>query len=300
MDLFSMQCFLSAAESLNLSKAALQMHITQPAMSIQMKKLEKEIGAILFERDARKMRLTPAGQLVQKSFTSILGTYNVMLWQARSLNQEKRRLRIGYHGPSDWAGILGLFRRFLRENPDVRICIQSAEFGELVKKTEEGQLDLAFLETDDIEGRDTLRWTPLFDDYGSFAVSREHPLANRKQVSPEELQDQTIYFNLRPSASMQNIFRKMLQSGIAAEKLVCVEGTETAIALALSYGGLAAVPRTFKTGANPQIVYIDNASPLVHMDFCLAWRAENETEPVQRFIRCCQEYSWPKEKAQTP
>ena len=105
MDLFSMQCFLSAAESLNLSKAALQMHITQPAMSIQMKKLEKEIGAILFERDARKMRLTPAGQLVQKSFTSILGTYNVMLWQARSLNQEKRRLRIGYHGPSDWAGI---------------------------------------------------------------------------------------------------------------------------------------------------------------------------------------------------
>ena len=61
MDLFSMQCFLSAAEHLNLSKAAVEMHITQPAMSAQIKKLEQEIGASLFERDSRRLVLSPAG-----------------------------------------------------------------------------------------------------------------------------------------------------------------------------------------------------------------------------------------------
>ena len=98
MELFSMQCFLSAAGNLNLSKAAIQMNITQPAMSIQIKKLEKEIGVSLFERDSRKIRLTPAGEVVEKTFASIIGSYNVMLWQVRSLEQGRQCLRIGYHG----------------------------------------------------------------------------------------------------------------------------------------------------------------------------------------------------------
>lgn len=293
MELFSMQCFLSAAEHLNLSKAAVQMNITQPAMSVQIKKLEKEIGVSLFERSSHKMRLTPAGQVVRKSFTSIIGSYNVMLWQARSLEEKVQCLRVGYHGPSDWAGILGLLKGFMQENPDVRVTIQSMEFGELARKLEEGGLDLAFLETSDVEGRELLQWIPVFDDYGCFAVSRDHPLSGRRKVWPEEIQDQTVYFNLRNSASMQSIFHRLLESGIAPEKLVCVEGTETAIALAVAYGGMAAVPMTFKTDQNPQIAYVDNASPVVHLNFCLAWRRNNETEPLRRFVRSCRDYRWP-------
>lgn len=296
MELFSMECFLSAAENLNLSKAAAQMNITQPAMSIQIKKLEREIGVCLFERDSRKMRLTPAGEVVEKTFTSIIGSYNVMLWQVRSLEKEKHCLRVGYHGPSGWAGVTGLFKEFLQQNPDVGIRIQRAEFGELAKQLEEGCLDLAFLEVSDVEGRNVLRWQPLFDDYGCFAMSGEHPLAGFKQLSPEQIKDQTVYFNLRDSVSMQTIFHKLRRSGIEAEKLVCVEGTETAIAQALAYHGLAAVPMTFKTKENPQIVYVDNLSSIVHLRFCLAWRKDNETEPLRRFVACSQAYRWPEMK----
>ncbi len=297
MELFSMQCFLSAAGNLNLSKAAIQMNITQPAMSIQIKKLEKEIGVSLFERDSRKIRLTPAGEVVEKTFASIIGSYNVMLWQVRSLEQGRQCLRIGYHGPSGWAGVTGLFKDFLQKNPDAGIQIQRAEFGELADKLEEGCLDLAFVETSDVEGRDILKQVFLFDDYGCFAMSREHPLAGFKQVSPEQIQDQTVYFNLRNSLSMQNIFHKLRRSGIMAEKLVCVEGTETAVAQALAYGGLAAVPMTFKTNENPQIVYVDNLSPIVHMKFCLAWRKDNETETLKGFVNGCQAYGWPRMEA---
>lgn len=294
MDLFSMQCFLSAAETLNLSRAAVKMNITQPAMSIQIKKLEKEIGVTLFERGSRKMILTPAGQVARKAFTSIIGTYNTMLWQAKALEDETKCLRIGYHGPSDWAGIQGLFHRFLQENQGIRVSIQSAEFGELAKKLEEGQLDLAFLETSDLVDREALQWVPLFDDYGCFAVAKDHPFADRKQVTPEEISQQKVYFNLRNSASMQGIFHKLIQSGITPENLVCVEGTGTSMALAIAYGGMAALPMTFKSGENPRVSYVDNSSPVVHMRFGLAWRKDNETEPLRTFVRYSEAYNWPR------
>ena len=134
---------------------------------------------------------------------------------------------------------------------------------------------------------------PLFDDYGCFAVAQDHPLAGREQVSSEEIREQKVYFNLRNSVSMQEIFHKLIRSGIAPENLVCVEGTGTSVALALAYGGMAALPRTFKTMDYPGTVYVDNESPVVHMYFGLAWRRDNETEPVKRFADCCAGYSWP-------
>lgn len=293
MDLFSMQCFLSVAENLNLSKAAMQMNITQPAMSVQMKKLEKEIGATLFERSSRKWILTPAGQMVRKTFASMIGAYNVLLWQVKVLDADAKCLRIGYHGPSDWAGILGLFHLFLQENPGIRITIHQGEFGELAKKLERGELDLAFLETSDLEERDILKWVPLFDDYGCFAVAKEHPLAGKKRVEPKEIENQKIYFNLRSSASMQSIFRKLIQSGIDPDNLICVEGTGTSVALALAYGGMAALPMNFKEG-NSQAVYVDYSSPVVHMYFGLAWRKDNEMKELKQFVHYSQNYEWPQ------
>lgn len=293
MDIFSMQCFLSAAEHLNISKAALQMHITQPAMSMQIKKLEQEIGTSLFERDSRKMRLTPAGQVVQSSFQSIVGTYQTMQWQVKSLEEHRPILRIGYHGPSNWAGILELFQRFIEENPQTRIRIQMGEYAELARLVEEGQLDVAFLESSEYKDYDLIQWEFLFDDYSCFAMSCDHPLADREIITTEDLKDQKVYFNLYKSASMQGIYRKLIQSGIAPENLYCVEDTYTSIVVAAAAGGLAALPITFKESDNDKIVYIDHDSSVVHMRFGLVWRKDNETEALQRFMACCKNFEWP-------
>ena len=292
MDIFSMQCFLSAAENLNLSKAAMQMHITQPAMSIQIKKLEQEIGATLFERDSRKMILTPAGQLVQKHFSSMIGIHNTMLWQVRMMSTEKKCLRIGYHGPSGWAGISGLFEKFLQENLDVRINIQIEESGELAQKVEEGKLDLAILEIGDLENYQDLKCELLFHDYACFGVGKNHRLAGQRKIGLEEIQKEKIYFNMRDSASLQEIYRKMLQAGIKTENLVCVDGTETSIILAVTYNGMAALPITFKE-ENDRLVYLDCKTPMIKMQYGVIWREENRTEELQKFVQYSKEYSWP-------
>ena len=292
MDIFNMQCFLSAAEHLNLSKAATQMHITQPAMSVQIKKLEQEIGVPLFERESRKMILTPAGHVVQKSFQIMIGTYNTMCWQVKSLEKKEQCLRVGYHGPTNWAGITGFFQKFMQEYPQVDISIASGEYGELAQRVRQGKLDVAFLEAAEYKDYESMAWEYLFDDYGSFALNKDHPLAGKSKLTTEDIQGQKVYFNMRNSDSMQELFRKLIQSGIAPEDLVCVEGTTTSIMHAVANGGLAAVPSSFKGNENENVVYLDRDSEIVHMRFGLVWRKDNEPDHLIQFIEEAKKYSW--------
>ncbi len=293
MDIFSMKCFLSAAETLNLSKAAEQMHITQPAMSIQIKKLEQEMGTALFERESRRMVLTPAGQLVQKNFQSMVESYTSMLWRLKSQQERQKSLRVGYHGPADWAGILDLFQRYLREDPETSLTLQNGEYGELAHQVEEGKLDAAILEATDFHEYDSMKWQSLFDDYGCFAMSKDHPLAGREKIYPQDLKDQKVYFNWRDSSSMQAIFRKLIQSGIEPDNLICVEGPITSITYALAYGGLAALPAAFKKLRGDNVAYVDQGNTIVHMRYGVAWRKDRETEALLRFVECCRQHPWP-------
>ena len=295
MDIFSMRCFLSAAEHLNLSKAAVEMHITQPAMSAQIKKLEQEIGASLFERDSRRMILSPAGRIVQKSFASMVGTYEAMRWQVEALEKKEKCLRVGYHGPVNWAGITDFFQSFLREYPQIPIRIVTGEYGELAQKVEQGQLDIAFLEAAEYKNYSSVKWEFLFDDYGAFAMSKDHPLAQKDKITREDLQGQKVYFNLRDSDSMQGIMRKLIQSGIAQENLACVEGTTTSIMLAVANGGLAAVPARFKEKQNPNVVYVDQLDTVVHMRFGLMWKKDQETEQLLQFVQHAKQHAWSAE-----
>ena len=95
--------------------------------------------------------------------------------------------------------------------------------------------------------------------------------------------------------SMQEIFRKLIQSGIAPENLICVEGTTTSIMHAIAGGGLAAVPSSVKTKENENVVYLDRDSEIVHMRFGLVWRKDNEPDHLIRFVEMAKEYPWMKD-----
>lgn len=166
--------------------------------------------------------------------------------------------------------------------------------GELARQVEEGQLDIAFLEASDYGNQEDMAWEWLFDDYSCFAMSEKHPLANHPVINGEDLQGQNVYFNMRNSASMQGIFHKLIQSGIDPDQLICVDGTATSIAFAVAYDGLAALPMTFKEEHKDGVVYIDQASSVVHMQYGLGWRRDNETEALRKFITSAKVYAWPE------
>ena len=72
MKLRQLQFFAAVAEELSFSRAAIKLHVAQPSLSIQIKALEDEVGARLFERDKRHVALTPAGRRFQNRVTTLL------------------------------------------------------------------------------------------------------------------------------------------------------------------------------------------------------------------------------------
>ena len=121
MEIFTMECFLNAADLKSLSKAAVKMCITQPALSMQIKKLETEMNVRLINRSSHSFSLTEEGQMAYQAFSSIVGTYSNLRFRLEQSRNNRKVLRIGYHGPTSWANIPDLFCGF-RNTGDGSLC----------------------------------------------------------------------------------------------------------------------------------------------------------------------------------
>src|SRR5262245_60632104 len=94
MELRQLRYFATVARELNFTRAAEKLRVAQPALSRQIKQLEEELGVTLFERDKRKVRLTPHGESFLTEAQSILSQADLALAHARSGKSEI--LNVGY------------------------------------------------------------------------------------------------------------------------------------------------------------------------------------------------------------
>ena len=114
MDFYRIECFLAAAETGSMTKAAEKMCVTQPAISFQIRELERELQITLFSRESSGIRLTEAGKIMQTGFLHMMDSYRRLLDKALSCQYGKVRLTIGYHGFINWAGIHSFIAVFTR------------------------------------------------------------------------------------------------------------------------------------------------------------------------------------------
>ena len=97
MKLRQLQFFIAVAEELSFSRAAIKLHVAQPSLSTQIKVLEEEVGARLFERDKRHVFLTQAGKRFQQHARSILSLAETAKIEARCAEAgELGTLNVGY------------------------------------------------------------------------------------------------------------------------------------------------------------------------------------------------------------
>lgn len=292
MDLFRIECFLAAAETGNMTRAAERMNITQPAMSFQIRELEKEVQLSLFARDRNGIYLTEAGKVMQSGFRRILESYHRLLEDARASAYGKTHLTIGYHGPLGWAGILQFIGEFSAKYPEIEVAVFQQEFRELADYVEQGILDVAFIENAELVSRKQLSSTPLFSDTACFAVAPFHPLGTVPSVTPEQLAGEKILMNNHPSDSMASLTARLVRSGIRRDSFRFFDRTEITLATAAAGQGIAVIPSSFRV-ENSALHYVDYASDSFRMDYSIAWNTERENAPVRTFIKEALEKTWP-------
>ncbi|NUO40534.1 MAG: LysR family transcriptional regulator [Streptomyces sp.] len=180
MELRQLAYFVTVAEELHFGRAAERLHIVQSAVSQQIQRLERELGAELFDRSPRRVRLTAAGERLLPEARTVLAAAE----RARAAVAPPPGLRIG---TSTGLGehLDRVLAAFTRRAPEVPVELVSLPVAERLAQVAGGQLDAAFVRA--VEPVPGVRVLPLWSDPLVAALPAGHPLAARSEIGVEEL-----------------------------------------------------------------------------------------------------------------
>ncbi len=209
MELRHLRYFIAVAELENVSRAALKLHVSQPALSRQVRDLEDELGVALLERRAKSVRLTDAGRVFLTEARAVLQRAEAAVKAARQA-VTGGELHVGY-APSVTARILPPALRAFRAG---RVKLHDLSTEEMLAGLREGKLDVALMVRPTPAMLRGLRFEPLARDEYRVAVAPNHSLAKKKSVTmPEISREPLIGFSRREypeyHAGLAGMFSKL-------------------------------------------------------------------------------------------
>lgn len=287
MDLFRMRCFVSVATHLNLTRAASECGITQPAMSVQMREIERECGVRLLTREHGRIGLTDAGAMMRDCFMSMLDLYESSLSRVRgAISKTSGKVRVGFHGAH--TAFAPLFQRFCELHPDVDLSVRVAEWLQLTNMVASGDLDAAVVEVHEAQLRPELSSVPLvrLDEF-CVAVSSSDPIAAFSSIDVEQVEGRTLLMSGYSSSSMDAMYRMLLAEGLKKERIRLTEDVDGAIAMAASGMGVAPMPMFLAIPGNPSVRWVPVNCRSFHCNLVLVYREGRESPPLIEFLKYC-------------
>ncbi|WP_017623650.1 LysR family transcriptional regulator [Nocardiopsis chromatogenes] len=185
VELRHLRYFLAVADELHFGRAAERLHIAQPALSQQIRQLEKLIGVELFKRTSRSVRLTDAGAAFRPRARDLLGRLAADLHEAGRVGRgEAGRIDIGFI--SSAVVILSeRLRAFARRRPDVHVKLHDGFTVDVLASLEHGTVDVGIVR--DAEERDDVDLLPLASERFVAVVPADHPVAGQERAEAADL-----------------------------------------------------------------------------------------------------------------
>ena len=214
MDIRQLKAFVAIAESGTFTAGAGRVHVTQAAISMQIRQLENETGAQLFVRAPRRVILTEAGEKLLERAYVILREHDAALEEMAALTgAHKGRLRIGSASAMVSADPLPQILRELKQTHDaVETSVSSGTSESLVQQVLAGELDVAFVSLP-VEARG-IQTELLSEDYLVAVASPRHKLANQKVVSAYALAGEKLILGERGGNTRRLIDQLFAQAGV--------------------------------------------------------------------------------------
>ncbi len=182
MELRQIRSFLSVAETLHFGRSAELIHLSQPALSLQIRALEEEVGVRLFERNRRKTTLTAAGLAFRDDAAAALLQLEQATRRAKlAANGKLGLLRIGFISTAGSELVADIVRQFGELYPEVEFSLRNILTAEQVRMLETGALDIGFLRLP-IGGHSGLDVVTVHREPFVLVVPSSHKLAKRKRV----------------------------------------------------------------------------------------------------------------------
>ncbi|WP_261574938.1 LysR family transcriptional regulator [Frankia gtarii] len=255
--------FLAVADELHFSRAAARLGIAQPALSKTIQKLERRLGAALFERNSRTVTLTPAGQVLAREARHALDAVDAAARRTRRADASDPHLILAMKAGGD-AGLLPAILAACDREPSslpVRVIFHT----DRVRLLRDGRADAALLYSpaEDLSGLDT---EPLLTEPLMAVLPASHPLAARASLRTADLRDENVHGRRGPSTGPE--------AGSLTELLQLVALGQT----------VAVVPRFVTTPLRHDLasVPVTDAQPVTLL---LAWPAHSTSPAVAALAR---------------
>lgn len=295
MELRHLRYFVATAEELNFRRAAERLHVAQPALSVQIRQLEEEIGAVLLDRDRHHVALTAAGKVFLEHSRRVLRAADeAVRAAARAARGETGRLSIGFIAQLSYEWLPNVLRSFRRQYPDVEIGLTELTPTRQIEELEQRQIDLGIIGLGLPYPHEDLEVAVMSEEGLVVAMALEHPLAKRRKLALAELAKERFIFTARADAPAFGPWLLALCREAGFEPKVALETDRSPSALnyAAAGFGVAIFPAQIGRMAMPSVRFVplDDATPKYQL--CAAWRRDNTSPALARFLATARRAVW--------
>ncbi|WP_405682001.1 LysR family transcriptional regulator [Streptomyces sp. NBC_00057] len=282
--------FAAVAEELHFTRAAERLYVSQPALSKQIRMLEKQVGAALFERDRREVRLSAVGAALLPHAQRILAEWEAAQEAvARVVADQAAVLVVGMSTSPGRGGVLPAIRsRFTAARPGARLRLRQVPWHDSTAGLADGTCDAAFVWLP-LPDPDRYRWVVVAEEPRLVAMADTHPLADREIIDFADLLDEP-FLALPDSAGPLRDYWLATDARAGKPALIGAEVASTEETYEALVAGLGVV--LLAAGNTPLITLggvvtraVRGISP---SRFALAWRADDRRPLVQEYVRACE------------
>lgn len=255
MELRQLRYFLVVAEELHFGRAADRLHLTQPPLTVAIRRLERELGVQLFDRTTRRVSLTHAGEAfkrrVQEAVTELDEAVGDVASVAAGLSG---RLRVGFVSSASYTAIPEAIRAFRRERPRVELVLSPLTSGEQIEQLLDGDLDVGLIrDPGEVPG---LAMELVSTEDLVAVLPEAHPLGSRKEIRPEDLEGEPMIlfpYRLMPGfvTRLHRLFDGLDTSPQVVQQTI---HQETVLGLVAAGLGISILPESVRRFQMPGVV----------------------------------------------
>ncbi len=292
MDLRHLKYFVAVAEELNIGRAALRLHISQPPLTRQIQQLEEELGVQLLLRTSRGVEMTQAGEMFLQEARNIRSLVDQAVERTKRAGQgQLGRIDIGIFGTGILSVIPKLLHLFRDAHPDVRVVMHTMSKDEQIEALRQKRISIGFNRM--LAPQSDLTHELIIDERLYLAVNQNHPLNLQETVSFNELAKYPLV--LFPNVARPNFVDRVIalcgEYGFTPEISQIVGDAVTGVALVAGGFGVSVVPESVISLTPPGIVYKAFENPqAITVDLSCIYRNDDHSPILQAFLSAIQTF----------
>jgi DNA-binding transcriptional LysR family regulator len=282
MDVRQLRYFVEIARLSNFTRAAEQLHIVQPAISMAIKKLEEELDLVLFNRQDKQVSLTAEGEILldhARRILSDLRAAELEMGELRGLN--KGEVRIGITPMLSAYFFPKIICAFKQSYPNLQLSVYGEGSGSIQKMISQGDLDMGVIAGGPVP--DTLDVRQFLREEIVVCVRPNHPFANRQSVTFEEFSRQPLVIYKEGYYLRELIFEELNKIGASPD--IVFETNLYSLILSLVRNGLGiSMFLRMAVAADNELAAVSFDPPL-YLDLLIGWKKHSRLSKAnQAFV----------------